>query len=164
MPSPPCHEHLSFVWTFLGVRSEIRLNWDPSGHFGCAILMRGIARPAGIRQLCKRRDEICTVLISRDSKARKDSPFLSGDGFLLRNSYMQGGRIARRGNPSRVALHWGYRVPGRDVQVQRLQRYATYGHLKQLVLRLISSDINNDDGQCTVDGIARLRFDPLHAR
>lgn len=27
------------------------------------------------------------------------------------------------------------------VQVQRLQRYATYGHLKQLVLRLIADDV-----------------------
>eukprot|EP00884_Botryococcus_braunii_P020658 jgi/Botrbrau1/7276/Bobra.0318s0014.1 len=41
--------------------------------------------------------------------------------------------------------------------VQRLQRYATYGHLKQLVLRLISSDMNNDSGACPVDGIDHLR-------
>lgn len=41
--------------------------------------------------------------------------------------------------------------------VQRLQRYATYGHLKQLVLRLISSDMNNDTGACPVDGIDHLR-------
>ena len=27
------------------------------------------------------------------------------------------------------------------LQVQRLQRYATYGHLKQLVLRLIADDV-----------------------
>jgi calcium-dependent protein kinase len=37
-------------------------------------------------------------------------------------------------------------LPLRSSVVQRLQRFATYGHLKQLVLRIIASEIEIDDG------------------
>jgi hypothetical protein len=49
------------------------------------------------------------------------------------------------------------------LQVQRLQRYATYGHLKQLVLRLIADDVvsSSDDvaaSEKISEKIVALRF------
>ena len=46
------------------------------------------------------------------------------------------------------------------MQVQRLQRYATYGHLKQLVLRLIADDVVALSEEMS-DKVMALRQAPL---
>ena len=45
------------------------------------------------------------------------------------------------------------------MQVQRLQRYATYGHLKQLVLRMIAEDVVAESKQLS-DKVAALKWVP----
>ena len=42
------------------------------------------------------------------------------------------------------------------VQVQRLQRYGTYGHLKQMVLKMIMEDVIAQ-GTAVAETVARIR-------
>jgi len=50
----------------------------------------------------------------------------------------------------------GARAP-RGAQVQRLQRHATYGHLKQLVLRMIAEDVLAETETQAADMLSALR-------
>ncbi len=67
----------------------------------------------------------------------------------------------RRGSAARAChpaqpLTADARVP-RGAQVQRLQRHATYGHLKQLVLRMIAEDVLAETETQAADMLSALR-------